>query len=358
MKIGIDVSQVVYGTGVSVYTSELVKNLLRLDKRNSYVLFAGVLRQKAKLNEFLFPLKGNFSTKTYPIPPRVADVLWNRFHILPIEKLIGEVEVFHSSDWTAPPTSAFRVTTIHDLAPIRFPKLAHPRIYDAHKARLSWVRKEVERIIVPSNATKEELLRYGFKEDKIRLIPEAPRELFYPRGGEEIKKLRSKHKLFGKFILAVGVGPRKNTQRLIKAFQLVAEREMKLVLIGRPEAKIEDGRGIRILGHVPTEELPVFYSAAEALVYPSLYEGFGLPILEAFSCGCPVVTSNISSMQELVGSAAVLVDPYEVESIVEGVRGALRRKIGLAKKGLAKVKKFSWEKTASATLEVYNEAKK
>jgi glycosyltransferase involved in cell wall biosynthesis len=358
MKIAIDISQIVYGTGVSVYTKELVKNLLKIDTENSYILFGGTLRQMGKLKEFTASLKGNLTSKLVFIPPTLADIVWNRFHKLPIEKLLGDLDVFHSSDWTQPPTKAFKVTTIHDLTPLRFPRLTHPRIYEAHKARLAWVKKEVDRVIVPSNATKEELISYGFNAEKIRVIPEAHSDIFYPRGEGEIKKLRAKYNIHEKFIMSIGVGRRKNTERLIKAFQLVAGSELKLVLIGRTFGKIHETRAVRILGHVPEEDLPVFYSASEALVYPSLYEGFGLPILEAFASGTPVVTSNLSSMLEVAGNAAILVDPYDVESIKEGIAKALRGKKGLVDKGFSEVKQFSWKKTAKSTLEVYQEAKK
>jgi len=358
MKIALDVSQVVYETGVSNYTKELVRNLLKVDSDNEYVFFGGALRQLNTLKEFLGGISGNFSSKIFPIPPTLADIFWNRLHILPIEKFVGVVDVFHSSDWTQPPSNSFKVTTIHDLAPIRFPKLTHPKIYAAHKARLAWVKKEVDRIIVPSNATKNEMLKIGFEEARIRVIPEAPSDIFYQRGEEEVKKLRVKYGIFGKFIISVGVGPRKNTERLIKAFDLVREGDLKLVLVGRVQGKSIESRNIRILGHVGSEELPALYRGAEALVYPSLYEGFGLPILEAFASGIPVVTSNLSSMVEVAGDAAVLIDPYEVESIVEGIRKALRGKIGLIRKGFRQVKKYSWEKTAKMTLDVYSEAKK
>ncbi|MGB6839152.1 MAG: glycosyltransferase family 1 protein, partial [Microgenomates group bacterium] len=131
-----------------------------------------------------------------------------------------------------------------------------------------------------------------------------------------------------------------------------------LVFIGHLFEKIEQRRGVRFVGHVSIDELPVFYSGAEALVYPSLYEGFGLPILEAFACRTPVVTSNISSLPEVAGGAAELVDPYDTDSIAEGIRAALGRRKGLIKKGLKRVEDFSWEKTAKMTLEVYNEAKR
>lgn len=359
MKIAIDVSQIVYGTGVSVYTQELVKALLKIDPENHYLLFAGTLRQKEYVNRFYATLTGNFEGKVFIFPPTLAGLLWNRLHIWPVEKLIGEVDVFHSSDWTQPPSKAFNVTTIHDLAPLRFPKLTHPRIYDTHKARLSWVSREVDRVIVPSKATADELIEYGFDEAKIRLIPEAASPIYFTRSEEEINSVKTKYRIRGRYIMTVGVGQRKNTDRLIKAFDLArAGADIKLVLIGRGGEKLNSGRNIHVLGYVDNADLPAFYSGAEALVYPSLYEGFGIPILQAFSCGCPVVTSNLSSMAEVAGGAAVLIDPYEVESIAEGIQKALRGKIGLARKGRKQAEKFSWGKTAESTLKVYQEAKR
>ncbi|KKU70327.1 MAG: Glycosyl transferase group 1, partial [Candidatus Woesebacteria bacterium GW2011_GWD1_47_21] len=173
MKIGIDISSVIYGTGVSHYTEKLVENLLTIDKDNRYKLFGGSLRRMGELDSFVGSLSGSFESKILPIPPTLADLIWNRLHLLPIEKLIGAVDVFHSSDWTQPPAKAFKVTTIHDLAPIRFPKLTHPKIYAAHKKRLEWVKKEADRIIVPSEATKKEMESYGFDTGNVRVIPEA-----------------------------------------------------------------------------------------------------------------------------------------------------------------------------------------
>ena len=359
MKIAIDISQIVYGTGVSVYTEELVRNLLKLDSQNEYLFFAGTLRQRSYLKKFISTLSGRFSSKVVILPPTLADIIWNRLHILPIEKLIGNVDVFHSSDWTQPPCSSFKVTTVHDLAPLRFPKLTPARIYNAHKERLELAKKEVDRVIVPSEATKSELIEYGFSPEKIRVIPEAPGSIYFRRVEEEVEKIKTKYRIRNKYILSVGVGQRKNTERLIKAFELArAGKDLKLVLIGRPQDKIGDDRNVFFLGHVPTSDKPALYSGAEALVYPSLYEGFGLPILEAFSCGTPVVTSNTSSMIEVAGDAAVLVDPYEVESIADGIKKAVGAKVGLSKAGLRQAGKFSWEKTAQETLNVYLEAKK
>lgn len=360
MKIGIDISAVIYGTGVSVYTKNLVKNLLLIDKENEYVLFAGSLRRRGEIREFFHTLKGaTFKGKVFPIPPTFADLMWNRLHFVPIEAFLGRLNVFHSSDWTQPPTKAFKVTTVHDLSPIKFPKATHPRTVSTHKTRLSLVRKEVSRVIVPSQATKNDLVEYGISQQKIRVIPEAPDPIFKRADIKEIDKLKKRYKIFGKYLLVVGINARKNTQRIIDAFHLAkAGEDLKLVLIGEQTfMRVEEERDIRIVGHVTREEMPVFYSGAEALVYPSIYEGFGLPILEAFACQCPVVISNISSMPEVAQDAAVLVDPHDVNSIVEGIKNALKQKKGLVNKGLKRLTQYSWQKTAKMTLKVYQEAK-
>ena len=354
MKIGIDISQVVYGTGVSTYTENLVKALLLQDKKNKYLLFGGSLRRRADLKTFVSGLKGNFESKFFPVPPMLGDILWNRLHILPIEKLVGDLDVFHSSDWTQPPSKAFKVTTIHDLVPLKFPQHSHSKIVSAHKARIKWVKKEVDKVIVPSEATKKDLLKIGLKEKRIVIIPEAPDTIFKPAKKTEINKLKRKYRISGGYLLAVGVSPRKNTERIISAYEkMQAGLNLKLVFIGHFHKGVEQRRGVRFIGHVETKEMPVFYSGAEALVYPSLYEGFGLPVLEAFACKTPVVTSDTSSLPEISGNAAVLVDPYNVDSIAEGIREALDQKKDLVKKGLARIKDFSWKETARKTLEVY-----
>lgn len=362
MRIGIDISQVIYETGVSVYTSNLIENLLKIDRTNEYILFGGSLRRLSDLRKFTETLRGNFSTKFLPFPPVLADIVWNRLNIYPIEKIIGKVDVFHSSDWAQPSSSAFNVTTIHDLAPILYPSL-FPKdtirdIVQTHRVRLTRIKQEVDRIIAPSQTTMNDLVALGFDKNRIRVISEAPSKIFKPATENEIQAIKSKYKISGNYVLAVGMNPRKNTESIIKAFDLARSgMDLKLIFVGLPKyVKVEENRNIRIAGHVPFADLPAFYSGAQALIYPSLYEGYGLPILEAFACKCPVVTSNISSMPEVAGKAAVLVDPYDVNSIADGIVTALKGPKGLIEKGLERVKHFSWEKTSTETLSVYNES--
>lgn len=356
MRIGIDVSQIVYKTGVSHYTEKLVENLLKQDKENEYVLFAGYLRSGKKIKQIIEHF--NVEKKYAVFPPVLADFIWNRLHIIPIEKFTGHLDVYHSSDWTQAPSSAFKVTTVHDLAPIIFPKDTPKKIYEVHKRRLKLVKSEVDRIIVPSHSTKEDLLKLGFDKNKIKVIHEGP--ITKKTNKESIKKVLKKYGIREDYAIAVGATKRKNTERIIDAFNLAtAGKDMKLVIVGNPVGiSTEERRGIRFLGHVSDADLSSLLTGSKVLVYPSLYEGFGQPILDAFSCGVPVVTSNVSSMPEVAGDAAVLVRPDSVKSISNGLREALGKRKTLISKGLRQVKKFSWEEAAKDTLSVYNEALK
>lgn len=355
MKIGIDVSPVLYGTGVSTYTKNLVKNLLFLDKENEYLLFGGSLRRKKELSDFAKSLKAQVDSKFLPLPPTLADILWNRLHIIKIERLIGKVDIFHSSDWTQPPSKAHKVTTVHDLSPLRFPKLTDPKIVSVHKARLKWIVKEVDRVIVPSRATKEDLVLMKVKRNNIRIISEAADTFFKPSGRIEIDRVKNKFKLGSRYLISVGVGERKNTKRVMDAYRMIKHGGLELVIIGEDQTGLKEETGIKLLGYVGMKDLRALYSGAEALVYPSIYEGFGIPILEAFACNCPVVTSDVSSLPEVADNSAVLVDPFSINSIAEGIEKVIKNRDIFVKRGKLRLSIFSWRKTAEMTLGVYNE---
>ena len=348
MKIAIDVSQIVYGTGVSVYTRRLVKGLIKIDKENDYIVFGGSLRRRKELKAF--------GAKVFPISPTLADIIWNRLHIMPVEFLVGGVDVFHSSDWTQPPGKAFKVTTVHDLIPLKFPKFIHPKILAVHRRRLEWVKKEVDRIIVPSNSAKDDLIKFGVEEERIKVVPEA--NSVTKANEKTVAKVKRRFNIHGDYLLAIASSFYKNTERVMKAFDLSsAGKNLKLVVIGRQSnTAIVERRGVILTGFVNESDYAALCSGAQTLVYPSLYEGFGIAILDGFACETPVVTSNISSMPEVAQDATVLVDPYSVGSIAEGIQTALRSRKSLIKKGLKRVKNFSWENTARATLQVYQEA--
>lgn len=354
MKVGIDISQIIYETGVSHYTLNLVSNLLKIQKNEEYIFFGGSLRRLQDLKEITSGLEGRFKLRLFPFPPTAAGFVWNVLHILPVEALIGKVDVFHSTDWSQPPSRAFKVTTVHDLAPVLFPKLSHPRIVRTHHKRLKWVQKEVDRVIVPSLATKKDLIEYGVDEKKIRLVPEAVADDFTRVDDQEVSRIKAKYGIEGNYLLSIGVGERKNTQRTIKAF-LSLNSGLKLVLIGRNTGEYRKNPNIIFTGHVASNELRAFYSGAQGLVYPSIYEGFGLPILEAFACDCPVLTSNLSSLPEVAGDAAILVDPNSTDSVLSGMKELLKSSRVLTKKGRNRLKYYSWQRTAAETLKIYKE---
>jgi len=361
MKIAIDVSQVVFETGVSVYTKNLIMGLLSIDKVDKYLIFGGSLRKydylKNWVEEISVSSKRNCFHKTFHYPPLLADILWNKLHIFPIEKLIGDVDVFHSSDWTQPPSKAFKITTIHDLVPILYPKLSQPKLVSVHKRKLEIVKKEVDRIIVPSMASRNDLVKIGFDAGRIRVIPEAPDAIFQPQKRENVVKVKRKYRISGNYLLAVGVTPRKNIERVLNAFEKVkAEEKLKLVVVGHRYSGIQEGRGVIYLGHVPKNDLAELYSGSDALVYPSLYEGFGLPILEAFASRTAVVTSNMGSMKEVADDSAVLVDPYNINDIKDGIMKALKERKEYILRGKKRLTNFSWKKSAQMTLDVYKES--
>ena len=360
MKIGIDISQLAFpGSGSAVYTENLVKNLLK-SQENEYVLFFSSLRQS--------PPK-EFKSKNFKLPPLLLEQLWNRLHLLPIEKLIGKVDVFHTSDWLEPPARCPKVTTIHDLIIYKYPETFQRRgghdIVANLKRKLAWVKKESALIIAVSESTKQDIIEIlKIPAKKIRVIHEACNTEFTEKSAEDTEKIKKKYGIKGDYLLAVGtLEPRKNLKRVIEAFKIVQSAKCKaqsLVIAGKFGWGNQQS-AIKFLGYVPQEDLPALYSGAQVFVYPSLYEGFGLPILEAMACGCPVVTSNVSSMPEIAGEAAVLVNPEKVEDIARGIKEVIGDKEirdKLVKKGIERAKQFSWEKTARETIKIYQEARR
>lgn len=372
VKIGIDISQIVHWTGVSFYTRSLIKALAKVDKKNQYLLFGGSLRRKGELQDFtneIQKINQNFKAKIITLPPTLAEPLFNRCHCLSIEKFIGPIDVFHTSDWTEPPAKAAKVTTFHDLTFLKTGKEVHPRILSAHRRRLHWVKKESDLMIAVSQVTKRDAVKIlRVKRNRIRVIYEAaPEEIEKVREEKKIEKIKKEYGIKGDYLLVIAPWqPRKNFKRIVQAFKLVTSNQqpvtrrkpITLVVVGYSEIKIPSGnKKIIFTDFVPQgEKLNALYSGASCLVYPSLYEGFGLPILEAFICGCPVVTSNVSSMPEVAGKAAVLVNPKSVKDIARGIREAIENRNKLVKAGLKRVEQFSWEKTAKQTLKVYEEA--
>lgn len=356
MKVGIDVSQIVYETGVSWYTENLVKNLLKIDQENQYLLFGGAVRQAGNLATKVNRFEGNYKFKSFAVSPVMADKLWNKWHYFPLEVFTGKLDVVHTSDWCEPWTRGRKVTTIHDLSPFINPLYVTTdrirNILAVHKRKYAWVKKEGVKVIAVSESTKKDAIEIlGLLERQIEVVYEAVDEVYQPRAFAETKKVKDKFGIRGDYLLFVGTSPRKNLGNVLKAFKLLKNyRHLTFVVVGHQKPKSE---GVLFVKSPTNYELSCLYSGALAFVYPSFYEGFGLPVLEAMACGTPVVTSKTSSLPEVAGRAALLVKPESPFEIACGIEEVIKNREKYKKLGFERVKLFSWEKTAKETLAVY-----
>lgn len=330
-KVGMDISQIAHLGGVASYTKNLAKRLS--DSDLEMVFFYSSLRK---------PYKGDLkNVKQFRLPPTFFEKLFNQIRVVPIERFTGEIDIFHSSDWVQPPSKAKKVTTYHDVIPLKFPQWSHPKIVSVAKKRLKLVEREIDCVLAVSRATKNDLLEVSnIPEEKIIVIYEGVDEIFKPLKTEEVEKFRRENNLPSRFILAIGgVGSRRNLDAVKKA-----THGFDLVITGET------------IKHISDNQMPLLYGAADCLLYPSFYEGFGLPVVEAMACGTPVITSNVSALPEVGGEAVEYVDPFDTEEIRSKVvkvmnDGELRKQLSL--EGLKQAKKFSWEKAAKETIKAY-----
>jgi glycosyltransferase involved in cell wall biosynthesis len=320
LRVGIDVSPLeLTGAGTARYLQKLIAVLER--------------EPGIELHRHRFPGSSR--------PAKIArDTAWY-LGALPVASR-GD-DVLHLPAHRGPLLSAAPlVVTIHDLAVIRHPEAFNRWTRRYSRALLPRLARAARRVIAVSEFTAREAVELlGVDEQRLRVIPHGVEEPFTPHGAAAE----------GGYVLAVGtLEPRKNLPRVV----LAAER-------AGIDVRVVGGSGwgdvdVESAGFVPDDELARLYRGAAALVYPSLYEGFGLPVLEAMACGTPVVTSEGSAPAAVADGAAVLVDPLDVEAIAEGIRDALRRREELRVAGLERAKEFTWESAAKATAEVYREA--
>ncbi|HCU73339.1 MAG TPA: glycosyltransferase family 1 protein [Chloroflexi bacterium] len=310
-----------------------------------------------------------------PVSPRLALAAWHRLRLpIPIETLLGSLQVFHGPDFTLPPLALARgVLTVHDLTYVQRPQ-------DAHPAQLRFLESAVPRsidrarlIIAVSETTRRDLMqRYGVRPQRIRVVPNAVGPDFVKVINKEVlDEVRRRLAVPDKFVLSVGtVQPRKNIDGLASAVSLASRKLNQPIAhlhVGRDGwlhdqvyGAIESGGSkVRFVGHVSDETLRALYSLASVFAFPSHAEGFGLPILEAFACECPVVTSACSGTGEVAGDAAALVDPSDAASIAEGLAQVLSDECyrgDLRHKGAKRARSYSWDESARLLLEAYHVA--
>ncbi len=266
------------------------------------------------------------------------------------------------------------VVAIHDMSWHIFPHFFTAKDRAWHRAvRPERILKHAQAIITPSENTKRDAASLlNIDQEKFYVIPHGINSnIFNPKPLPQDHGIRSQYKLPSRYILFIGtIEPRKNIHTLLDAFDILqndtqfATRDIHLVIAGGPGWKSSDiidrfgkNKMVHYLGYIPSEHRPVLYRGAEAFIFPSIYEGFGLPVLEAMSCGVPVIASHTSSIPEITGQAAILINPYNANDIAAALTELFQSeklRINLIEKGLEQAKQFSWEKTAQKTLEVFN----
>jgi glycosyltransferase involved in cell wall biosynthesis len=273
----------------------------------------------------------------------VRDAAWYPL-VLPLEA--RAVDVLHCPTFRGPVRSPVPlVVTVHDLAVLRHPETFNRWTRAYSRLLVPLVVRAARLVIAVSEFTRRELVELlGARAERVRVIPNAAEDVFRPDGP------RAK----GEYVLAVGtLEPRKNLMRLAAA---AVRLGVEVRAVGAPGWGRVDARGVRWLGELSDDELAAQYRGALCLAYPSLYEGFGIPVLEAMACGTPVVTSAGGATEEVAGGAAVLVDPLDIAGIAAGIDEATRRRDELRRAGLARAAGFSWDAARAATAAVYREA--
>jgi glycosyltransferase involved in cell wall biosynthesis len=278
---------------------------------------------------------------------------WSRVGRPPVERFAGRLDAFHYSDWMYPAQRrGVRATTVHDLVPLRFPEWVQGRTRRMHRAKYRHMQRYCNVVFCNSRYTANDV-------HDLLAIPSERLRVAHPAVGPPFGAQGERADLGRPYLLSVAtLEPRKNLATLLRAVELV-DGEVALALVGAEgwgQALPAGGERVLRLGYVPTEELARLYRGAEAFVYPSLFEGYGMPIAEAMACGTPCVVSSHPSMDEACGGAAVRVEPLEPESVAEGIREALARREELVERGLAQTRGWGWRDVGAALLEGYREA--
>jgi glycosyltransferase involved in cell wall biosynthesis len=366
MRIGVDYTAAVrQGAGIGRYTRELVGALLALASPHDYVLFAAAAGLDSQPDLELGP---RAHLRTVPLSDEWLARLWHRARLpIPVELAIGRVDLFYSPDFVLPPTlpGARTILTVHDLSFLRYPDHFVPKLvrYLSRVVPRSVVR--ADRVLADSEATRADLIRLmDVAPEKVTVLYSGvdPRFRPQPEPGER-ERLVAQYGIGTRpYVLSVGtIQPRKNYLRLIRAFSQLSD-DVEL-LIGGGRGWLYEGvlaeaarhERVRMLGFVADADLPALYRGATLFAFPSLYEGFGLPVLEAMACGVPVVCSNVSSLPEVAGEAALLIDPHDEAALTEAMRRGLTDealRAEMVTQGLERAATFTWERAARQLLHV------
>jgi glycosyltransferase involved in cell wall biosynthesis len=370
MKVGIDARAAIWyrGTGIGTYTYQLIRSLYELKIPGlAYRYFwpGDEYKDLDIKDESVF----NSIEKS-------KDKFWEEVHI-PARLCDENIDIYHvpQNGIGLPLTKTCPVVvTIHDLIPYVYPETVGRSYLKVFLAQMPEIVEKADKIITVSKCSKRDIQRIlGVPADKIVITYEAPEPIYQPMDKHESKKLAAeKYGLHKDYILYIGgFSPRKNVKGLISAFKEILpdlKGDVQLALVGKQVREFNEllvlieafGIQDKVVwtGFAPVEDLPYLYSGAEVFVYPSLYEGFGLPPLEAMACGTPTITTSTSSLPEVIGKSALFFNPFDASQLAEALYKVLtdeELRQRLSAKGLKRARKFTWEKTAEGTLEVYRE---
>lgn len=366
MRIAIDAHHIgERRTGTETYLYNLVQNLAALEANGE--------RYSVYLNDsaVIDGLNDNDHFEAKRLPFLRQSIRYGIYY--PLVSWLNRFDVLHAQFALPPSLRSRSVVTVHDLCYERHPEYFHPTVRRQMKWLVPWSCRRADQIITVSESSKRDLVEiYRISPDKVTVTYPGAAERFKPMDRASAKQLvDAKYGVAGDFLVYVGnLEPRKNLGRLLEAFFLLRHQERiahKLVIVGQAAWKAHNifqavereglGNEVVFTGYVPDQDLPFLYNASSGLVYPSVFEGFGLPVVEAMACGIPVITSSGSSLEEIAGNAALLVDPYSICSIADAIEklgndSSLRQKLAAA--AIQRAACFSYRRMAEETREVYH----